>query len=177
MKQEQIIKEQEEIQTAKDLIEILSNLENDFAKKDFFLGTDDQEDLGLILFFVKMIVGVLIIFTLITLTLLEIGYNISKISDYRLIPDKINITEESNKEIEKQLQQLVEEYITYEKNTIENVKPENVIAIAQAYPDLRSQTLVSELMKNYNDNNKELKKLKLKQIELRRIKWNLYFGG
>ena len=92
------------------------------------------------------------------------------------IPEMISMYEEENNQIESQIGELVNKYMEYEGSTFNDLKNEDSVALVSLYPELKSDALVEKQIEVYIENNKKIKNLKKKQIELSTYKWWLYFG-
>lgn len=92
------------------------------------------------------------------------------------IPEMISMYEEENNQIESQIGELVNKYMEYEGSTFKDLKNEDSVALVSLYPELKSDVLVEKQIEIYTENNKKIKNLKKKQIELSTYKWWLYFG-
>lgn len=92
------------------------------------------------------------------------------------IPEMISMYEEENNQIESQIGELVNKYMEYEGSTFKDLKNEDSVALVSLYPELKSDALVEKQIEVYIENNKKIKNLKKKQIELSTYKWWLYFG-
>lgn len=92
------------------------------------------------------------------------------------IPEMISMYEEENNQIESQIGELVNKYMEYEGSMFKDLKNEDSIALVSLYPELKSDALVEKQIEVYIENNKKIKNLKKKQIELSTYKWWLYFG-
>lgn len=92
------------------------------------------------------------------------------------IPEMISMYEEENNQIESQIGELVNKYMEYEGSTFKDLKNEDSVALVSLYPELKSDALVEKQIEVYIENNKKIKNLKKKQIELLTYKWWLYFG-
>lgn len=90
--------------------------------------------------------------------------------------DKISMYQEENKKIEEDINILVNNYMDYENKTLKEFKNENAITLVQLYPELKSDELVKQQIYIYTENNKKIKELKEKTIDLKVGKWLLYFG-
>ena len=95
----------------------------------------------------------------------------------RDIEKQIVMYQEENQVIEKQISTLVENYIEYENDTFKEFSPEDSMALVSLYPELKSDQLVMKQIDVYTENNKQIKKLKEKLIDVDSIRWWLYFGG
>ena len=63
-----------------------------------------------------------------------------------------------------------------EKIMIKTANKESLITLVQLYPDLKSNDLVKKQMDIYVNNNKKIKKLKTKKLNISKTKWWLYLG-
>lgn len=94
----------------------------------------------------------------------------------RTLKSKINMYVEENKNIEEDMNILVEQYMNYESDTYGNLKIESSIALISLYPELKADTLVEKQIEIHTSNNEEIKRLKEKLINISNYKWWLYFG-
>lgn len=95
----------------------------------------------------------------------------------KTLESKIDMYTEENNNIEENMNILVEQYMNYESNTYGNLKNESSIALVALYPELKADTLVEKQIEVYTENNKKIRELKEKMINIRNYKWLLYFGG
>lgn len=95
----------------------------------------------------------------------------------RVIDSKIAMYQEENKNIENQMDILVEKYMDYESETFGELKGESSITLVSLYPELKADELVKQQVEVYTSNNKTIKELKEKKINLSTWKWWLYFGS
>jgi flagellar basal body-associated protein FliL len=126
---------------------------------------DVLEDLSLIPF-VGIIACLVIIFIL-----------CGKIIAGRNLQAKIDMYTEENQKIEQDISVMVNQYMEFEGNVIDDVSGENAITLVNLYPDLKSSELVKQEISIHTENNAKIKELKEKQIDIRTYKWWLYFGG
>jgi hypothetical protein len=84
--------------------------------------------------------------------------------------------QEENKNIEKQMDILVKQYMEYESKTITEFKSESSVTLMTMYPELKADTLVQTQIDTYTANNNKIKKLKEKKLNYKLAKWWLYFG-
>lgn len=129
----------------------------------------DYEDLFLVPALVSLIA--------VGFSIVGIGFTSFNVSTGRTIDKKIAMYSEENKDIEQQINQIVSNYMDYEKETFGGVNENNSMAIVTLYPELKSDKLVEEQIKTYTNNKKKLIKLKEDKINLNVSKWWLYFGG
>ena len=117
--------------------------------------------------------SVIIIITMIFVTNNVIAFN--------NMNERIAIYQEENKRIEEQIKTTVEAYQEYEKEIFGNIDLENItadklIVLTSIYPELKSDTLVQELISVYVENNNQIKELKAKKLDYKVSCWWLYFG-
>lgn len=101
------------------------------------------------------------------------GYQVSQGS---VIQDKIDMYTEENQKIESDIAMLVEKYMSYEGEVMNNASSESAITLVNLYPDLKSSELVAQEIQVHTDNNAKIKQLKEDKINLSVKKWWLYFG-
>lgn len=94
----------------------------------------------------------------------------------RTIQSKIDMYTEQNEEIEQDVNMLVENYMKYESDTYGLLKGESSISLVSLYPELKSDSLVEEQVSLYMKNNRDIRRLKEKKINISTWKWWLYFG-
>ncbi len=92
------------------------------------------------------------------------------------IDDKISMYQEENATIEENINTVVKNYMEYESKTFENLKDDDAINLVSLFPELKSDTLVSQQIEVYIANNEKIKELKEDKINLSKAKFNLYFG-
>lgn len=99
------------------------------------------------------------------------------IAEGEVIDEKIAVYEQENEKIETAIDVLVKEYMTQEeKIMIKTANKESLITLVQLYPDLKSNDLAKKQMDIYVNNNKKIKKLKTKKLNISKTKWWLYLG-
>lgn len=128
-----------------------------------------QEDLDRDMF-ILVAVPILVIPLLIQVLLIA-----SLISGLNL-DSRIELYQSQNAEIESKVQATVASYLTHEKQTYKDLKPDNAIAVVSAYPELHSNELVKKQIEVYEDNNKKILGLKEEKLNQSVYKWWLYFG-
>lgn len=107
------------------------------------------------------------------------GVNISQL---QVADSKIAMYEEENNKIQEQISSIVENYKDYEKNTYTeslkniDIKNTDVVVLAQLYPDLKADGMVTKQMDIYTENNNKIKELKEQKLDYQIAKWWLYFG-
>ena len=103
----------------------------------------------------------------------------AELSEGKILDQKIELYQEENSKIEQSIAVTVQEYMNHEEMVFQtpNVSEENLIYLVAAYPELRSSELVNSQMDLYIANNKEIRSLKERKLELTVIRWWLYFGG
>lgn len=92
------------------------------------------------------------------------------------LDSRIELYQSQNAEIESKVQATVASYLTHEKQTYKDLKPDNAIAVVSAYPELHSNELVKKQIEVYEDNNKKILGLKEEKLNQSIYKWWLYFG-
>ena len=98
------------------------------------------------------------------------------VSSYSMIDSKIELYQSQNTEIESKIQATVASYLAHERQTYKDLRPDNAITIALAYPELHSNELVKKQIEVYEDNNKKIISLKEEKLNQSIYKWWLYFG-
>ncbi len=98
------------------------------------------------------------------------------LSEIMVIDEKIAMYTEENKNIEKQIDTIISEYMEYESGTFEKLKSNSSITLVSLYPELKSDELVQSQIATYQANNAKLKELKELKINCHIYKWWLYFG-
>ncbi|MFQ7435009.1 MAG: hypothetical protein ACLRM7_01270 [Ruminococcus sp.] len=108
--------------------------------------------------------------------MVTLGFTASVVKS-KYIVEKITMYEQQNKQIEEQIDTVVKQYQEYESDTYIKTSSESSITLVSLYPDLKSDELVKEQIKVYQNNNKKITELKEEQISVKACKWWLYFGG
>lgn len=98
------------------------------------------------------------------------------VSNGSTIDSKIELYQSQNTEIESKVQVTVASYLTHERQTYKDLKPDNAIAVVSAYPELHSNELVKKQIEVYEDNNRKILGLKEEKLNQSVYKWWLYFG-
>lgn len=98
------------------------------------------------------------------------------VSNGPTIDSRIELYQSQNAEIESKVQATVASYLTHEKKTYKDLKPDNAIAVVSAYPELHSNELVKKQIEVYEDNNKKILGLKEEKLNQSVYRWWLYFG-
>lgn len=93
-----------------------------------------------------------------------------------VVDKKIAMYQKENTKIENQMDVLVSQYMKFETDTYGELKNESPITLVSLYPDLKSDELVKKQIEVYETNNKEIRDMKEKKINLKVAKWWLYFG-
>lgn len=92
------------------------------------------------------------------------------------IDEKIAMYEEENASIEKRIDETVKNYMEFEASAYEKFKNEDAMNLISLFPELKSDTLVQQQIEVYIENNKKIKDLKEEKIDLKKVKFELYFG-
>lgn len=95
--------------------------------------------------------------------------------------NRIAVYEEENTRIEEQIKTAIQVYQDYEKEIYENINlneisSEKLLLIASVYPELKSDTMVQELIHIYVNNTNEIKQLKVNKLDYELWCWWLCFG-
>ena len=115
------------------------------------------------------ILGLIIIFMLFVCLL-------GVVSSGSMIDSKIELYQSQNAEIEAKVQATVTSYLAHEKQTYKDLKPDNAITVALAYPELHSNELIKKQIEVYEDNNKKILGLKEEKLNQSIYRWWLFFG-
>jgi hypothetical protein len=85
---------------------------------------------------------------------------------------------DQNKKIESQIALAVESYMSFEKGTYIELKPgSDILLTLSAYPDLKSNELVSKQVDVYIKNNATISSLRIEQVNASLYAFWLYFGS
>lgn len=95
-----------------------------------------------------------------------------------ILEQQIAMYEQENAVIEENVAKIVQNYLTYEHETYEELKPEyqNSITVASLYPKLSGDTVVTKQIETYMANRQTIFYLKDKKIGLSKYHWLLYLG-
>ena len=116
------------------------------------------------------------IISVMIICIIAIFINVSTIAKSSIIDEKIVLYEESNTQIESDLDILVKSYMEYESGTLAQFKSESATTLINMFPELKADTLVQQQLNTYTENNKIIRELKEKKLELSIAKWWIYFG-
>ena len=108
--------------------------------------------------------------------LIGICINFGIIAKSSIIDEKILLYEESNTQIESDLDILVKNYMEYESGTLTQFKSESATTLINMFPELKADTLVQQQLNTYTENNKTIRELKEKKLEASVARWWIYFG-
>lgn len=101
---------------------------------------------------------------------------IPKIATESTYDTRIEIVQETNMHLEEQICSAVEKYLEHEENVYEKLNITTAIGLFSAYPNLKSNELVKQLVDTYKANAEEIKELKLEKTNLAIYKFLVYFG-
>jgi len=91
--------------------------------------------------------------------------------------EMIQIYTEENAEVEKKLENAVQNYMQYEKDIMISVSPDtDTISLISLYPDLKSDKLVESEIETYISNNDKIKELRVNKTMKSTFKFLLFFG-
>lgn len=115
----------------------------------------------------------IILFVVISGALIGVGTSYGKC---QIIDEQIAIYQEENTKIENTINEIIINYQEYETNIFDNTtKDLNPTVIFSMYPELKSDQLVIKQIEVYNENNREIKKLKKDKTIEKIYKWWLFF--
>ena len=125
-----------------------------------------EEELAIATGFGAVIVGIAVI--IVTVCLVDVTYRTDKM---------IQIYTEENEEVEKKLENAVQNYMQYEKDIMISVSPDtDTISLISLYPDLKSDKLVESEIETYISNNDKIKELRAGKTMKSTYKFLLFFG-
>jgi hypothetical protein len=124
-----------------------------------------------------VVIGVVLSIVLLMVTPIAITKTV-KISQ---MDNRIAIYEEENTRIEEQIKTTIQVYQDYEKDIfddidLDKISSEKLILLTSIYPELKSDTMVQELIKVYIDNNNKLKEIKTSKLDYEIWRWWLCFA-
>lgn len=95
--------------------------------------------------------------------------------------DRIALYQEENSRIEEQIKTTIEVYQDYEKEifgniNLDKISSEKLILLTSIYPELKSDTLIQELIHVYINNTDEIKQIKVNKLDYELWRWWLCFG-
>lgn len=108
-----------------------------------------------------------LVFTIVTIAIL-----IGVVASYNSIKStaslKLEVLNEQNEIVLKQIEPLVQQALNYESNTYKNFKltPENIVAFGNMYPQLQANSFIQSQINIIVENQKEIKDLKLRIASL-----------
>lgn len=115
-------------------------------------------------------------FVLFVVSFLGIGFTTYAVANGKTVAPRLEMYQQENKDIEKEINTLVANFMEHESETFGKAKGEDSMALISLYPELKSDELVKEQIKLHSANKKTITKLKEEQINLTVSKWWLYFG-
>lgn len=94
--------------------------------------------------------------------------------------ERITIYKEENVRIEEQIKTVIEAYQDYEQGMFEDIdldkiSSEKLILLTSMYPELKSDTMVQELIQVYIDNTNEIKAIRTQKLDYEVWRWWLCF--
>ena len=92
------------------------------------------------------------------------------------IDEKISMYEQENEALEQSVASTVMAYMEYEKETYGNLSNKDAMDLVTVYPELKADELITQQISLYRDNNRMIKELRAKKINLANARWLLYFG-
>ena len=117
------------------------------------------------------------------LTIVTIMFMIFAITYSVKIPqmeERITIYKEENVRIEEQIKTVIEAYQDYEQGMFEDIdldkiSSEKLILLTSIYPELKSDSMVQELIQVYIDNTNEIKSIRTQKLDYEVWRWWLCF--
>lgn len=109
--------------------------------------------------------------------LVVIAINCFSLGTAHVIDDKIEMYQSENEGIEGDIDKVVKNYMTYEKDTYSEFKDEDAMNLVSLFPELKSDELVKKQIEVYVENNSKIKQLKEERLELSKSRFLLYFGS
>ena len=104
-------------------------------------------------------------------------YLLIELIGIRVIDEKIELYQMQNENIENKVANVVKEYMKHENETFKELKTnESYMTLVTLYPELKSDELIKEEIKLYEENNKKILNLKEQKINESIYRWWLYFG-
>ena len=102
--------------------------------------------------------------TILVLTGVGVSYNNIKST----AASKLEVLNEQNEIVLKQIEPLVQQALSYESNTYKEFKltPENIVAFGNMYPQLQANSFIQSQINIIVENQKEIKDLKLRIASL-----------
>lgn len=82
-----------------------------------------------------------------------------------------------NELIETKIEEAVQTYIEHENETFISVKDKGGMYLISMYPELKSDTLITQQIEVYKENSDKIKKFKEQKISSDFCKFLIYFGG
>ena len=124
------------------------------------------EEFGIFTGIGAFVVGIAVV--VVTVCLVDVTYRADKM---------IQIYTEENEEVEKKLENAVQNYMQYEKDIMISVSPDtDTISLISLYPDLKSDKLVESEIETYISNNDKIKELRADKTYKSTYKFLLFFG-
>lgn len=125
--------------------------------------------------FVGAVFGGILSISIVTAIIIDIA----EIATSYTIDWKIEMYEEENSVIETRIDSIVQAYMNYESETFEDYRIENTedaMTLVSVFPELKSDSVVQQQIELYVANNDRIKELKEEKIDIKKLKWELYFG-
>ena len=107
-------------------------------------------------------------FFVIIITAVLIGVGVSYNNVKSTAVSKLEVLNEQNEIVLKQIEPLVQQALNYESNTYKEFKltPENIIAFGSMYPQFQANAFIQSQINIIVENQKEIKDLKLRIASL-----------
>jgi len=99
-----------------------------------------------------------------------------KLVNIKVIDEKIELYTKQNQEIETKIELVIKQYMEHEHQTFKDLTNNSYITLVTLYPELKSDELIKEEIRLYEENNKKIISLKENKINEKIYKWWIYFG-
>ncbi len=114
------------------------------------------------------------------ITLFFVVFSITYSIKIPQMEEKITISKEENTRIEEQIKIVIEAYQDYEQGIFENIgldkiSSEKLILLTSIYPELKSDTMVQELIQVHINNTNKIKELRTTKLDYEVWRWWLCF--
>jgi len=100
-----------------------------------------------------------------------------KLVNIKVIDETIELYTKQNQEIETKIELVIKQYMEHEHQTFKDLtNNDSYITLVTLYPELKSDELIKEEIRLYEENNKKIISLKENKINEKIYKWWIYFG-
>lgn len=122
--------------------------------------------IGLIAEFEDLIIPAFFFICVVIAILIGVGISYNNVKS--TAASKLEVLNEQNEIVLKQIEPLVQQALNYENNTYKELKltPENIIAFGNMYPQLQANSFIQSQINIIVENQEEIKDLKLRIASL-----------